>query len=153
VRAGRRSQDDSSPFQKDWNCKGHLEIDRKIESGYRHADGIDINRPSVMRLGGFVARSRMVVVLGSLYEVGMDEGRRMPMVVITMGMKERRSDQYLQHGHNAETRTKPSHQEDCVASLNRCQRTGGESGGQRRGPAYSRGRKREWKLILVGEYK
>jgi hypothetical protein len=53
----------------------------------------------------------VIVVLGFFYEMGVDEGRAMPMVVVIMGMKERSSKQYLEHGHNAETRTEPSHQE------------------------------------------
>jgi hypothetical protein len=132
VRARRRQWDHSSLFQNDRKCKSHLEIDRKIESGHRHAQRIDINRPSAVRRRSFVARSSMVVVLGFFCQMGMDEGRAMPKVVVIMGMKKRRSDQYLQHGQNAKTRTEPSHQEDCVASSNRCQRTGGQSGGQRR---------------------
>lgn len=90
-------------------------IDRQMDplQGEIYREVID--RPPMMTMGIFITRPFVVIIVfGFFCEMSMDEGCRVTMVVLIMGVKHRRREQRREHRGHAETTDKPSHaSQDC----------------------------------------
>lgn len=118
----------TSPDELDRYRQPSFALDDQVKSGKRQTECVHIDGPAFMRIRRFVFRQIMTVrvtVLGymMLADMSMDEGCRVPMIVLIMGMEQWRGEQGAQDCHNADKRIKPSHALTILLHLERlCQR-------------------------------